>query len=468
MKGGIIQINNEHSLDDDLQFFLDNSSIDLLTKEAENQNGIILLITLNLGIESPFFTNRSNYVKKPVTKMLLKLCVISDTKELFELGENNVCKHGLRYQKSEQFLKETNIQSQIFQKTLNEYLEPDVPCILKSSINTELHIVDDLSSKTSNIDLQNFLASLKSNLDSSDKVGLIYMEMLDGFITLYDVKDRRDRGVIDEVKLNSILQLVLYEFYKLSKHLIRHNDPHGGNILCNLDYDYLYKGSGRVILIDFGKSIKESDKYEAWAQQIGIPETIEHQYRRSVGGLKEILLELLNIQYDKFSFEKEKTNLLDPFVNIPAMSLSEINEKRRLNEQKFLEHVKTASSENKGMVQKGGYNYFNEIDPHNIFTFAYINNYIKILKYNLTNNLKNLYKKTRQITDYRQYDKFNNLNSELLNSEMNGFNNTLAIGVGGRIKKYKTVTRKGKTRKNKKTKHRRYRFNKKSKKSKKY
>lgn len=75
-KHGGIGISDKYTVDDAFLHFYTNSTIELLTDESGY--GIIYVLHLkeHEGIESPYFSIRSNSINEPIRKLILKMVVL--------------------------------------------------------------------------------------------------------------------------------------------------------------------------------------------------------------------------------------------------------------------------------------------------------------------------------------------------------------------------------------------------------
>jgi len=103
-----------------------------------------------------------------------------------------------------------------------------------------------------NKDIKNFEPILGEGETNQKGIMFIAMEMMEEYKTVYDIISKRP----SKSTLNYLIYMVLWQFMILSHVIgIKHNDPHGDNIMFNsLNENYFEGYSGQPIIIDFGKT----------------------------------------------------------------------------------------------------------------------------------------------------------------------------------------------------------------------
>ena len=161
------------------------------------------------------------------------------------------------------FLNEINIQRDVYRKSfLSEasFLEPMCPHIFNyhhcSQNGSTVQTFASLNGLNPNeqADLNKILQG--GSIDDN-QISFIAMEFMDGYeiasdiLTNYLENEQQD-------KLSFFSDMIQYEFQRLNMYKYIHGDAHFGNVMIHPDYDYLYGGQkGRVIIIDFGRTIKD-------------------------------------------------------------------------------------------------------------------------------------------------------------------------------------------------------------------
>lgn len=247
--------------------FINNSQVELLTDQSSF--GIILKLTLNQGVDSPYEMFSASRYREPVTCLLVKLVALGppplkhneDEEQPEWFYKNGKTK---RIDLEETFQKEVNIQTDIFFKTM-KYLEPLCPAPVFSNIlknkNEAINFLRMLETKTSQdypITIQ-ILQILQKRITSEDIpwLGILGMEIAQGYMTLFDnySKCKTNEDIYfyewyEQMGKLQILNLALKTGYS-------QNDFHRSNLLVNPNYKGLYKGfDGKVIIIDFGFAAK--------------------------------------------------------------------------------------------------------------------------------------------------------------------------------------------------------------------
>ena len=304
--GGIV-IKGEFNRETAFIYFARNSVFEVLS--TTTRGGILFRLHLEDGVDSPYFTIRSNYPNKEVRSVIVKLVSINAM---------NIPDYGIRTNPifEQDFVKEVRMQKDIYLKSLDEQLEPICPSIVynclcnkarilnlldlmiaKNNCNVRLNnncrtilsisqylkhreaietpilqkILDDELEKEFNEEVEqqkqnygekfikqkNQEKSIKKKqllakypTDTDDKFGILVMENLEGY------------EILDASRSTFKFHYAFYELHRLFLLGYIHGDAHQGNIMINPNYTYFgekYKGQslkGRAIIIDFGKTFE--------------------------------------------------------------------------------------------------------------------------------------------------------------------------------------------------------------------
>ena len=234
--------------------FIKNSEISIFS--TKTRGGILFEATLNDHNNSPYEICRSNAPFQRVKSLLLKMVIFSEIK--LDLKHINI---SLNKCHEDDFVKEVQIQNDIFTRTLNEELEPICPSIVYHEIMSLEGF--NLKIKDCNNDfVKQLMSNITNTLKSDTKVGILAMEKMEGFIPLMSYVD-----TLNEYDRNTMYFLACFEFIRFYELGYLHGDFHLENMLVNPNYEYIKllnnekifenlnnKFSGRVILIDFGAS----------------------------------------------------------------------------------------------------------------------------------------------------------------------------------------------------------------------
>jgi len=136
-------------------YFLKNSVCKILTYKTTG--GIILKLKLNDGVESPYVLTRSNNPYSKVNELLLKIVFINIGRSIpFNIGVKGKVITRFFSTTLSQFENEVNTQIDIFERSLDDYLEPICPGIVFSQVyhpnrddskNFSKKIIEDVLSK---------------------------------------------------------------------------------------------------------------------------------------------------------------------------------------------------------------------------------------------------------------------------------------------------------------------------------
>jgi len=249
-----------------LDHFLQNSDFKILTDNSVSC--ITYVATLREGIESPFFSIRSNLFQQSVRSLLMKVCIHNAVKQLIpDFKNNGITK--IETMSPEDIRREAKIQDDIFRKSYIENIaEPICPSIL--------YVQTDMPEDTQ----RKYYSWMKHHLTErhpdiqperdqmithfffdSYRLSIIFMEFAEGYHTLYDLwNNPQNQGPNEMVILKNFLFITMYDLYRLYHNYgIVHGDIHFGNILVNPSYPYLdNQRLGKVLIIDFGKSFYET------------------------------------------------------------------------------------------------------------------------------------------------------------------------------------------------------------------
>jgi hypothetical protein len=240
-----------------------------------------ILATLPNNYKSIFKSMRSNDIDISVRTLLVKIFLTIPTNEnVVYQTKYKRGNHGntILITPISDFRQEIQTQTDIYRKSFvseTSLLDPICPAILF------------FQDKIQNWELRKYLeyfnhhdptayALLRDIIGATQirpdiRVSTIYMEFMEDYQLVNNIFD--SRTPILRRKINStqeeyefFLKNIQYELYKLNKLGYIHNDAHLANMMINLDYDYFavpdplshtyHISSGKVILIDFGKTEK--------------------------------------------------------------------------------------------------------------------------------------------------------------------------------------------------------------------
>jgi len=204
---------------------------------------------------------RSIYKDKEVRTIIVKLSLINLNNKEFKIGP-------LTSVPLKSFENEVKIQTDIFNKTI-DHLDPICPSIVysnhyNSSISSDknkllkkiLYIIRDKVKHQ--VLLHKLISDIMSKLSQNKKenihsFGLIGMEMMDDYTTLYKVNNSY-KDVYELIARLRLIELAVKTGYT-------HSDYHQGNILVSPNMSGYYGSKiGHVILIDFGYTKKIPDE----------------------------------------------------------------------------------------------------------------------------------------------------------------------------------------------------------------
>jgi len=311
MKGGVVHTKSYNSIENAIDFFLKHSTLKLLTNTSISC--VTFVATLDPDIESsliPLISSRDNTYACPVNTLLIKVFPLISNKLYYQLvkysvtkilpddltddlikgiyidkenriskrikrGDMNPDQYGnpqtrnkIEITKVKKFEKEFDIQQDIYNKTYDPKSVSKYDAICPRPIHKEIkpigeiyEVIESLQKKEDLDEIKRLFIEVTGN--NVHQVGLIYMEMMDGWNIVYDVL-YKNPDISDERK-QFFKNMFRYEIDRLHSIGYAHLDSHHENAMVNLQYPYLTSDTrsdfiGRVILIDFGRSKKISDE----------------------------------------------------------------------------------------------------------------------------------------------------------------------------------------------------------------
>jgi hypothetical protein len=283
-KGGVL-IKEGYNPQTAIIHFIKNSTCKVFS--IHSRGGILFKLTLNAGVISPYSATRSNYPNVDIKEIIFKIVFISDDRTIFVLmDKNGDPRTDLTNTTDDEFRNEVSTQIDIFKESLETitiseeinicYLEPICPSIVYTEINTHaaeiLGMLGMLLGSTRDDNTKYILDYIIANRGAFS-IGFIAMEMMTGFITLYDYIQQQqlakkgktqDRKEQYDKNIRMAIHMAMFEIARLFALGYIHGDLNLYNILIHPDYTYfktqsgtgpLGKGPfGRALLIDFGAS----------------------------------------------------------------------------------------------------------------------------------------------------------------------------------------------------------------------
>ncbi len=260
MKGGLY-IKDGYTSNSAFIYFITYSNVTFLSKGSF---GMILKCDLNAGVVSPYENLRTIYKNKEVRTLIIKFSPLHYKSE-FKVGP-------ISSVPIKSFENEIKTQIDIFNKTI-DHLDPICPSIIYSKYlditKDHDHVVELLNLINSRLinskienkikdlfsNFSNLFANMKKNTmekNTNYTFGVIGMEMMDDYVTLYKVKNSY-KDIYECIARLRLIELAVKTGYT-------HNDYHQGNILVNPNASGYYgKKLGHVLLIDFGYTKKIPD-----------------------------------------------------------------------------------------------------------------------------------------------------------------------------------------------------------------
>ena len=378
-RGGII-IDTRFSPKEAMDQFMDGLvKCTLLSKSSAG--GILFVIEFGTPSLSPYKCTRSNAVEVPIIKLLLKIAYISKNSSSYRHAGQDISLMGCS---PKEFKAEVITQCEIFNSSLDEYLEPICPSVVYSDIisgtmlnwtgpqKAFLRKLHDIAEG----DTRQLLKDLIDTYSWNFQLGFIVMELLEGFKPLYSaVTD----ASISHANKEKYRHLTIFELWRLYNLGYIHGDPHEQNFMVNTEYEYLdgANNTGRVIIIDFGRTFK-------LANAPSITKTNMSQVVvANLNNPPPVLGNSFNM-LSHFSYQ-----WLGNFPTSPITSgnfnneLLKIYNSRESAKREFMKHARQSifrfhgTTYRRGGSEPGHHINYKKIDPDNVLTLAYIKKYIQ-------------------------------------------------------------------------------------------
>ena len=280
-------------------FFMSNlKSVRVLTDQSISS--IILVLYLSDGLESPYILHRPNFTNRYDTKTFVNSVLLK-----IMLNDRDILPAMRKSSKNTKILQSflpytpPNNWNLVRNKELNRLkdLTREVEIhtdIYKRSFFSDENLFDPIcptiffASRLNEATTERLYEIIEPHLTEEDKkiygyginfflkhptyksVSVICMEFFHGYDNIYNTLDKFSRSPSEHMasQRNICLTLTLYEIVKLWEMGYKHGDLHGGNILVNMDAEYVcntttMKPRGRAILIDFGRSEKHGVDYDS-------------------------------------------------------------------------------------------------------------------------------------------------------------------------------------------------------------
>jgi hypothetical protein len=339
MKGGVL-LNKEWQTNPEgaLFYFINNCRKSRIIFDTSVSCICYKFYDLPPGIVSPYISIRSTNLEEPVTSILFKIGLISQSSSNSEYISCMRSKGMSTYKGTIEAVPNTTVtdeiraQHEIYLKSsaLDQIspFEPLCPAIICYSLtinsDSKKFIYDMITSK---LEQRPGGVGRGSKYEISDKqvtnnlfdvrrnISIIVMEFMDGYENLSDF-EHHDRFEYFKIMHH-------YELYRLGFYGYIHLDSHWGNVMINPQYPYFKnrpdsRWFGRALIIDFGriKNIVGRNLGEQInIQYIPRKQTISPHYRRQLNEFRIAMVESFLASLD----EEKQTRLLELIANNQIM-----------------------------------------------------------------------------------------------------------------------------------------------------
>ena len=253
IKGGLRQKNTSISSFQAVMNMIELPGAELSHIAYKSLSGFIFKLDIPQNPDdSEFFglNEKSHAFNVPIYSLIIKFAIISDgidrLPDLFIT--DNAKKYRKRKETLEDFKKECDVQQQVYLKTVIPSGNPVCLAVVDfahfDSASTPIFLEKLLKLARTN-KARNMLSYLHDNVKNHRQLGMITMELADGYSEISNVTDRDE---LAEKMMYSISQL----FISFTKLKIMNHDSHMGNILTK-------PNSAKTFHIDFGRTINFND-----------------------------------------------------------------------------------------------------------------------------------------------------------------------------------------------------------------
>jgi hypothetical protein len=280
LKGGVV-LNKEWQSNPEgaLFYFIENCKKVKIIFDKSASCVCYKFYDLPLGIISPYVSIRSTNLEQPVTSILFKIGLISNSFRHEYLYFERSRHHDKYNSKIVAVLKETvteeiTSQHDVYIKSSNlsseSPLEPICPAIICYSLDINFDgkkfifdsILNKLEQRDGGVGIDKTYkisdVQVTTNLQNvKNKISIIVMEFMDGYENLSEYYRRRHK------RLEYFKLMHHYELYKLGCYGYLHMDSHWENVMINPEYPYFTNNKdskmiGKALIVDFGiiKNIK--------------------------------------------------------------------------------------------------------------------------------------------------------------------------------------------------------------------
>lgn len=315
-----ISINPSYNDESAFNFFLENSTLTLLTDTSIG----CITITAKLKDEtiSPYYKLRIDKWREPVKTILIKLMLYDDkSKEVTYKKISKIRKEEFEISTKKSFYTEVNNQIKISTSSFTNSLDPLCPTVLFYEENIDTKKWLELLNKqkqTLKTSIFSFLGKLKNEdiiiefLNAKMNKSIIVMEFFDNCLPLSHF-NIFEKGDFTKKQRDEYLKYYCYAIYttiELRSMGYEHGDLHSNNILICPKEKYFTaednKNIGRAFIIDFGRTkydIRDDKRYD------------KRDDKRDKRDETKICENMSNIlEYEKFAIEY-KNNLRGYFVD---------------------------------------------------------------------------------------------------------------------------------------------------------
>jgi hypothetical protein len=258
MKGGLRQKNTSISSFQAVMNMINLPGAQLSHIAYKSLSGFIFKLDIPKNPDDSEFyglNEKSHVFNVPIYSLIIKFAILSDVRGeqlqdlyIFDNNSTNHERYEKRKESLEDFKKECDIQQQVYLKTVIPSGNPVCLAVVDfayfDSVSAPIFLENLFNIAITN-KAQNMLAYLNDNVLNHRRLGMITMELADGYSEMVNVTNRNEFA---EKMMYSISQL----FISFTKLKIMNHDSHMGNILTK-------PNSAKTFHIDFGRTIDFND-----------------------------------------------------------------------------------------------------------------------------------------------------------------------------------------------------------------
>jgi hypothetical protein len=245
MEGGVKKLDDTLSSFDAVQAMIVSRDARITALSYASLSGFLFRLDAPTASSFLGLNASGTQFSRPIHSLVLKIALVVDNKDVKKLPpfEINGQKRNKKIELLDDFSVECVVQQTIYKKTLTPNGKPICLSVADFSYfddSESRKLLALLKSKTTDLDALEMIEYLKTHISATVNLGMITMQLADGFVTIGTLKQNRQDTAFEQACLRSLAQtMILFITLKMVNY-----DCHVGNILATDDESFL---------IDFGR-----------------------------------------------------------------------------------------------------------------------------------------------------------------------------------------------------------------------